>query len=236
MTKSLYSLIIIVLCAAQTVCAIDFETFKNNVTNDIEQQKDMPHLHSIWNKMLSGGFVDIGGGTQSNKDHVVKIQAIIEHHLSKLPALDSEAYIITPYPPTPLRLIGTGNPFCADGQTLCSSFFRTSTLRQYIAAGHPIELIYSNIGDDIPGIKFYKSFLHNNQNITARLVNLVPDHVIGATYYFKLDDAKCVFSVRGNQADTATQNDWGIWFGDQDLEVNLARTKEIFEYVKPFNK
>jgi hypothetical protein len=235
MKKLIYSFVLIATFFSNISLAIDFETFKSNVTNDIDQQKDLPNLRSIWDSMLNNGFVDIGGNTQANKDHIVKIQAIIEYNLSKLPAEDSEAYIITPYPPTPLRLIGMANPFCADGKTLCPSFFRTSTLRQYISAGHPIELLYSNTGDNVPGIKFFNSFVANHPNITARLVNSVPDNLIGATYYFKLDDGKFIFSLKGNQSNTDTHNDWNIWFGNQDSERNLERTKEIFEYVKPFS-
>jgi len=106
-------------------------------------------------------------------------------------------------------------------------------MRGYISSGHPTELIYSNIGDDIPGIKFYNNFLANHKNITAKLINQVPDSLVGATYYFKLDDGKYIFSLKGNQENTQTQNHWEIWFGDQDTEHNLARTKEVFEFVKP---
>ena len=134
----LIKIILVTFSITNHALAIDLATFKANVTSDIEQQQDLPDLRSIWENMINEGFVDIGVHTQAHKDHVVKIQAIIEYNLSKLPPEDSEGYIITPYPPTPLRLIGTANPFCADGKTLCPSFFRTSTLRQYISSGHPI--------------------------------------------------------------------------------------------------
>ena len=232
----LIKILLVTLAISNDSLAIDFKTFKANVTSDIAQQQDLPNLPSIWDNMIANGFVDLGVHTQAHKDHVVKIQAIIEYNSSKLPAEDSEAYIITPYPPTPLRLIGTANPFCADGKTLCPSFFRTSTLRQYISSGHPTELIYSNTGDNVPGIKFYNNYVASHSNVTTRLVNQIPEGLIGATYYFKLDDGKFMLSIKGNQSNTETTNDWNIWFGNQDIESNLKRTKDIFEFVKPFSK
>jgi hypothetical protein len=213
--------------------ATDFESLKSDIAKDIASQTNLPNLVNIWNELVTNGYYDFASNSKEAKEEATKIQAIIEEHLSKLPADFAEAYIVAPLPPTPLRLIGLANPFCDDGKELCPSFNRTNTLRNFIKANHKVDFIYSHTGDEVQGIKLFNNFMEGHPNAIGTLVNQVPDNLQGATYYFKLDDSTYIFSLCGNQEGSDASNHWQLWFGFQDSEENLLRSKEVFEFVMP---
>ena len=226
-------LVLYILLPLYSAKALNFEEFSKGVVTDIQADPGHTSLMYLWQQVLQNGYYDAGPDNEKTRSEVTKLQAIIELHLSKLPRGDAKAYIIAPMPPTPLRMIGLANPFCDDGKTLCPSFFRTNTLRKFIGAGHDLNVLYSIDGYEVQGVDLFRKTLENNPNVVSSLVNSIPDDMQGATYYFKFDNDKYLFSLEGSQRGSTGNNNWQIWFGQQDTENNLERTKKVLYFVEP---
>lgn len=219
-----------------------FASFQDEVTTAAPSED----VRLLWCELLEKSCIECCGDDADVRPLFVTLQGIFEQQLAAGlgKSVQCAAGVIhTPMPTTPLCTKGEVSPelvdplIIKDPERLKTVKMRTTTLRDYLHQGGELIVAYPKGGLEKRNEeqrRIYQEELARYPNLKEMVLKCdsLPEDLVGATYFIKLDDGVgYFFSIKMTQANAPGGESFGLWFGTYEKPCIVERFKRVCGFL-----